>query len=117
MGGIEILLEPRDASVLDGDDQAGRHAERCPVAQRAGQSVLLHIAAREGVTAGDLVLAVLETLFDPAQDAKVLGRSLLLAVVVVPDAHVGRVAGRDGLGVAVLYGMHEAVGARTWRVP
>src|SRR5206468_1999900 len=93
MGGIEVFRQPRDSSVADVDHKTGGHAERLAVAQRAGEDVLLHKAAVESVTRNDGVFAVLQPLIDPTEHAHVLVDALLLAVVVVPDARVRRVAG------------------------
>ena len=91
VAGIEVLLEPGDAIVDDGGDEARRHVDARPLRCRAAHDVLLDVAVRDDPAAQLVVRHVRQPLAEPVHHLQAVVGRLLDLVEVVPDHHVGRV--------------------------
>lgn len=95
MPGIEVLLDARDASALDGDDHARRHGDSATGWRRRAQHVLLHEPGVGPVMADLVVVTVGQVVHHPRQRRQVRVQTSRDPVGVDPDLDVGGVQGGD----------------------
>src|SRR5665213_3311633 len=88
--GIEVLIEARDPTALDGRDDTGRQRELL-VLEASAQNMLLHEAARSRLAADLGVFQPLDIADHPLQHREILLDALRDVVIVMPDLGFGRV--------------------------
>src|SRR3954466_6653819 len=99
MGGVEILIDTRDAPVLDGTDQAHPAMYLRPIGRGTANHMLFDEAGIGAVPYDLLVPQVGDRVQNPPHAGDAFVAALLSAVAVVPDNTVRAVDRSESFGV------------------